>query len=105
MGWVGEGSSRRAVGHLATSSITEADITSADAGDFGMATTGNKEFEWVDWLDEYRKLKEAKMKAERNGEAGGEGDDELEPMVSASLKGKGRATSKLLHRRRVCARD
>ncbi|KAL8284258.1 hypothetical protein RQP46_005007 [Phenoliferia psychrophenolica] len=41
----------------------EADITSNDGADFGVAGY-NKEIEWVDWLDEYRKMKEAKLPAE-----------------------------------------
>ncbi|KAK4700084.1 serine/threonine-protein kinase RIM15, partial [Phenoliferia sp. Uapishka_3] len=42
----------------------EADITSNDGADFGVGGV-NKEIEWVDWLDEYRKMKLAKLAAEK----------------------------------------
>lgn len=36
------------------------------AGDLGVrpGTAGSREIEWVDWLDEYKKMKEAKIRAE-----------------------------------------
>lgn len=41
---------------------------SADGVGFGLGV-GSKEFEWVDWLDEYRKMKEAKLRAELDSAA------------------------------------
>lgn len=43
--------------------VEEADIAD-ETGAFG-GTGSNKEIEWVDWLDEYRKMKEAKLEAEQ----------------------------------------
>ncbi|GAA5865061.1 hypothetical protein JCM1840_005725 [Sporobolomyces johnsonii] len=42
---------------------SEADITHAQGAQFGLQGR-RKEIEWVDWLDEYRKMKEAKLRAD-----------------------------------------
>ena len=58
------------------SAMSEADITDPHRGDVGSLSDGEamlranssgvtKEIEWVDWLDEYRKLKEAKLQQEQ----------------------------------------
>jgi serine/threonine-protein kinase RIM15 len=89
--WLGDPGSRKAMPSFGEDgTIEEADITQADAGDFGVAG-GNKEFEWVDWLDEYRKLKEAKLRSEQ--EEKGAAEVESEGAVTALQKGKGRAPS------------
>ncbi|GAA5951604.1 hypothetical protein JCM21900_000525 [Sporobolomyces salmonicolor] len=42
---------------------SETDITHAQGAQFGLQGR-RKEIEWVDWLDEYRKMKEAKLRAD-----------------------------------------
>lgn len=72
----------------------EADITSTDGADFGVAGY-NKEIEWVDWLDEYRKMKEAKVRAEQQARpppnpTSFEANEESAP-TDDDTKGKGKA--------------
>ncbi|GAA6004420.1 hypothetical protein JCM10207_000719 [Rhodosporidiobolus poonsookiae] len=78
-----------------------------------------REIEWVDWLDEYRKLKEAKLRADKEGEQEEEDEQEAkgerrdtkhpsppppakkrsdefkpaEPALTAAQKGKAKATT------------
>lgn len=54
--------------------------------DEGVGGSGKKEVEWVDWLDEYRKMKEAKLKAEEVDNS----PSKRRPFT-AEDKGKGRA--------------
>ena len=62
--WAGEAGPRRGLSTFGEAELVdEADITAADGVGFGLGV-GSKEFEWVDWLDEYRKMKEAKLAAE-----------------------------------------
>lgn len=75
------------------------------AGDLGArpGTAGSREIEWVDWLDEYKKMKEAKIRAEQeqyrqsiladlDEGAEAEGDDiALEMDPAASLHGRKRS--------------
>ena len=53
-------------------SFDEADITDS-LGLLPGAGSTNKEIEWVDWLEDYRKMKEAKLAAEQAGELAGFG--------------------------------
>lgn len=77
----------------------EDDSGAADAVGFGIGV-GNKEFEWVDWLDEYRKMKEAKLRAEqqsRPARARQTSDEKQEPSASTSSQtspsiGRGRSS-------------
>lgn len=70
--------------------LDEMDITQESLV-YGTGSSGNKEIEWVDWLDEYRKMKEAKMRAEQ-GESMGDLIEQDEPLSPAiDLKGKGKA--------------
>ncbi|KAK4055098.1 rim15, signal transduction response regulator [Microbotryomycetes sp. JL201] len=59
----------------------ETDITAAEGVGFGIGI-GSKEFEWVDWMDEYNKMKEAKLRAER--EARGDVTEDTEGELSQS---------------------
>lgn len=75
------------------------------AGDLGIrpGTGGSREIEWVDWLDEYKKMKEAKIRAEQDHQrqqslgdveetAEAEGDDiALEMNPSSSLHSRKRS--------------
>jgi hypothetical protein len=58
--------SRRGIpsfGDYGTDTMEESDITQERGAPFGVMG-GNKEIEWVDWLDEYRRMKEAKVREE-----------------------------------------
>ncbi|GAA5925415.1 hypothetical protein JCM10213_008785 [Rhodosporidiobolus nylandii] len=97
----------------------EADVTAGDAAEFGLQSE-TKEIEWVDWLDEYRKMKEAKLRADEQNDdeeerrTEGEGEEQqveerraarqpsppsarredfAEPALTALQKGKAKATS------------
>ncbi|KAI5474189.1 serine/threonine protein kinase RIM15, partial [Pseudohyphozyma bogoriensis] len=83
--------------------LEEADITDSEAADFGLGGP-IKEVEWVDWLDEYRKMKEAKLLAEQQeriarGEEAvqevGEPESEVEgeKKRKSELKGKQKESS------------
>lgn len=54
---------------LSTAPASEQDIADSDLGGLsptiGFDNDGGREIEWVDWLDEYRKMKEAKLQSER----------------------------------------
>lgn len=71
------------------------------AGDLGFrpGTAGSREIEWVDWLDEYKKMKEAKIKAEQESQrhqalgnvdesAEAEGDDIALEMETPATHGR-----------------
>lgn len=94
--WAGEGGPmRRGMPSFGEEGelVQEADITAADGIGFGIGV-GNKEFEWVDWLDEYRKMKEAKLRAERSEANEGVAEDAKgEEAAMASLPPRSQAMS------------
>ena len=59
--------------------------------ELGLGTGASKEIEWVDWLDEYRRMKEAKLRAEEAA-LRAEMAEQDEPK-SPDEKGKGKETS------------
>ena len=83
------------------------------SGDMGMGalrpgTSGSREIEWVDWLEEYKKMKEAKLRAEKEarqqrasqtediaeeGEFGEEGDvpTEMDTKITAGTHSRKRS--------------
>lgn len=61
-----------------------------DLGPDAVGGSGKKEVEWVDWLDEYRKMKEAKLKAEEVDKS----PSKRRPFT-ADDKGKGKGESAL----------
>lgn len=64
--------------------------TSDNEGDSFGAGKGSKEIEWVDWLDEYRIMKEAKTRAE-------EGDQPAQPPARPLTKGARESFPSLHH--------
>lgn len=63
------------------------------SGDLGArpGTAASREIEWVDWLDEYKKMKEAKIKAEteaRKHAEEGEKEDEKEEQSAEPASSK-----------------
>ncbi|KAM0793596.1 hypothetical protein ACM66B_001029 [Microbotryomycetes sp. NB124-2] len=78
--WAGADSTRLTGGSSSTArQPIETDITAAEGVGFGIGL-GSKEFEWVDWMDEYNKMKEAKLRAER--EARGDVTEDMEGELS-----------------------
>lgn len=72
----------------------EVDVRRQDGiEELGLAAGADKEIEWVDWLDEYRKMKEAKLQAEQAAlrEEMAEQDEPKSP----DEKGKGKETGEL----------
>ena len=63
--------------------VKEADSTPEATPEFGVGGQV-KEIEWVDWLDEYRKMKEAKLRAEQAAAA------KTPKELTSEEKGKGR---------------
>lgn len=79
-----EAFSRNPIPSFDEESAKEGDLTEDAATEFGLGGQ-IKEIEWVDWLDEYRKMKEAKLRAEQAAAV------KTPRELAAEEKGKGRA--------------
>ncbi|GAA5992000.1 hypothetical protein JCM10908_000689 [Rhodotorula pacifica] len=60
----------------------------------GAAQPETREIEWVDWLDEYRKLKEAKLRADQEGDTSPEREKPASDEDGQSTEGEGKGKKK-----------
>ena len=80
---------------------SEADITDSQDQEPSRADpipnigTSSKEIEWVDWLDEYRRLKEAKLRSESEKQQEKTDAEMMPPPPLPLAKGKGKARNQV----------
>ena len=66
-------------------------------GDIGArpGTSGSREIEWVDWLDEYKKMKEAKIQAEQARKESAKMDETIENSPELQLEAEDQVSASL----------
>lgn len=69
----------------------------AEDASFEASLGGSKEIEWVDWLDEYRRMKEAKVRAEQEIDAVVSPKTGQSKSLPNDTKGKGKESEFNIH--------